>query len=213
MRAMVALIAIAGAGLMACGSFQAQPQEAEPSGCQYDTQCKGDRVCEKHTCVAGPPSTKPAPDPDPSPEPKVIHTAMGDCYEGNIQDCYDMGMKWVFGIEGPEDPGQARAYFHKACQGGHIFGCMMLGLLLEEKSGEKKADGNGAKCKVYEVEHYEKECEDGDGDACYNAARLLDGGSPYRPERDRKRARKLYKEACDVGVEKACKKKGKKAEK
>lgn len=209
MRATAFLIAICCAGFAACGPYHA-PKSPEPGGCQYDTQCKGDRVCEKHRCVAGPakPKLEPAAEPQPEEEPTLTPMMMGDCYEGNIQDCYDMGMKWVFGIEGPEDPGQARAYFHKACQGGHIFGCMMLGLLLEEKSAGKEGGAPG-KCRVFGLEHYEKACEDGDGEACYNAARLLDGQTIYRPERDRKRARELYKQACTAGLEKACKKTGK----
>jgi TPR repeat protein len=207
MRASAILIAIASAGLTACGPYHAAPRTAQAEGCQFDTQCKGDRICEKNRCVAGParPKLDPVAEPQPdegSPPPKIV---IGDCYEGNIQDCYDMGMKWVFGIEGPEDPGQARAYFHKACQGGHIFGCMMLGLLLEEKSADKEGAVAG-KCRVFGIDHYEKGCEDGDGEACYNAARLLDGQSIYRPERDRKRARGFYKQACTAGIDKACKK-------
>jgi TPR repeat protein len=66
---------------------------------------------------------------------------------------------------------------------------------------------------VFALEHYEKGCEDGDAEACFSAAQLLDGQSPYRPERDRKRARALYKQACTAGLDRACKKTGKKADK
>jgi len=205
MRATTLLIAISCSGLLACGAYPAKHTPPEPEGCQFDGQCKGDRICEKNRCVAGPPAPKIVQEPKADPEMPQPAPGTGDCYEGNIQDCYDMGMKWVFGIEGPEDPGQARAYFHRACQGGHIFGCMMLGLLLEEKSAGKNG-GAAAKCRVFSLEHYEKTCEDGDAQACYDAARLLDGQSPYKPARDRKRARELYEQACAAGLEKACKK-------
>ena len=207
MRATAFLLAFTCSGLLACGPYRPAPNNPEVKGCQFDTQCKGDRICEKNRCVAGPEKPKPEPtaEPDPDEGPVPPQIVMGDCYEGNIQDCYDMGMKWVFGIEGPEDPGQARAYFHKACQGGHIFGCMMLGLLLEEKSADKEGGAAGT-CRVFDLDQYERGCEDGDGEDCYNAARLLDGQNIYRPERDRKRARRLYKQACTAGIDKACKK-------
>jgi TPR repeat protein len=202
------LIAAASATLVACGPYYGKQPTAKPesSGCEYDTQCKGDRICEKRRCVAGPVRSKTAQEPAAEAETPPPMKLPGDCYEGNIQDCYDLGMKWVFGIGGPEDPGQARAYFHKACQGGHIFGCMMLGLLLEEKSSGKP---EGKKCRVMSVEHYEDACEGGDAQACHRAAQLLDGQPLYKPARDRKRARALYERACEGGVEQACKKTGK----
>lgn len=40
---------------------QPTPPPATPStaGCQYDTQCKGDRICENGSCVAPAPTTGP----------------------------------------------------------------------------------------------------------------------------------------------------------
>lgn len=43
-------------------SHRGEPKaEAATPGCSYDAQCKGDRVCVKHECVAPSPSEGPAP--------------------------------------------------------------------------------------------------------------------------------------------------------
>jgi len=39
-----------------------------PDGCVYDTQCKGDRICEEGRCVSPPP-------PAPAPEPPTAEPA------------------------------------------------------------------------------------------------------------------------------------------
>ena len=41
-----------------------------PAGCRYDTQCKGDRVCQDGRCVGAAPARGPAPPPAP-PAPAV----------------------------------------------------------------------------------------------------------------------------------------------
>jgi len=57
----------------------ATPSPAAPvaGGCQYDTQCKSDRICEEGRCVApstpasaSPPGPEPQPKPAPTPAPK-----------------------------------------------------------------------------------------------------------------------------------------------
>jgi TPR repeat protein len=210
MRPIIAVITVVSCFVLAaCGSYHAKPATAVAAGCQFDTQCKADRICEAGKCT-GPAPRVASKAPPPRPGSLTKPRPAPDCYEGNIQDCYDMGMKWVFGIGGPEDIAQARAYFHKACQGGHIFACMMLGLLLEEKSKGKARSAELKKCRVFVIDHYEAACQKGDIGACHDAARLLDGHALYKLGRDRTRAREMYDMACEGGIEEACKKPGKK---
>jgi hypothetical protein len=56
------------AGLLSCG-------KDSKSECRKDTDCKGDRICEKGRCIA--PTVRPAPDmtdpdPDPDPDPGTV---------------------------------------------------------------------------------------------------------------------------------------------
>ncbi len=46
------------------------PADPAPAGCQKDTDCKGDRLCENGKCVT--PKTAPAPTPTPEPEKPVV---------------------------------------------------------------------------------------------------------------------------------------------
>lgn len=56
-------------------SNAAPPQPTSPGGCEYDTQCKGDRICEARRCVspapAGAPATPAATAPTATPAPPV----------------------------------------------------------------------------------------------------------------------------------------------
>jgi len=54
-------------GLLSCGG-------ASKSECSKDTDCKGDRICEKGRCVQPlmhPSAPEPDPDPDPDPDPNA----------------------------------------------------------------------------------------------------------------------------------------------
>lgn len=54
------------------GSNASPPEPATPAGCGFDTQCKGDRVCEAGKCVSPAPPATPA---EPS------STTMADPFE------------------------------------------------------------------------------------------------------------------------------------
>jgi hypothetical protein len=61
----------AGGATPAPGTSQPSPRNDVPvagSGCQYDTQCKGERICEAGTCV-DPTTTRSVPTPEPAPTP------------------------------------------------------------------------------------------------------------------------------------------------
>lgn len=75
---------IKGTVLKRVAQAPAAPQPAAPAaagGCQYDTQCKGDRVCQAGACVSPAPTPAPAPAvaplapqtvaPAPAPAPAV----------------------------------------------------------------------------------------------------------------------------------------------
>jgi TPR repeat protein len=184
------------------GCFRPVPaaREAEPTGCVNDTQCKGERICEQGTCVGTTKSFTVVPGAEPIlGEPETSQTG---CEDGNPQACYEQGMRYVFGVDVPEDLGQARAYFHRACRAGHVYACMNLGLLLEPKPG---AGVDARKCRVFAVDSYDKACEQGHAEACYNAGRLYEGLPLYTVPRDRDRSQKLMKRACNLGSQEACK--------
>jgi TPR repeat protein len=185
------------------GCFRPLPdgQHAEPAGCVHDAQCKGDRICEQGSCVG---SAKPFAMVTGS-EQRLGDAAEGhrvSCDDGNPQGCYEEGMRYVFGVDVPEDLGQARAYFHRACRAGHVYACMNLGLLLEPKAGVAT---DPRKCRVFAVDSYDKACEQGHAEACYNAGRLYEGLSVYTIPRNRERAQKAFQRACDLGFQEACK--------
>lgn len=53
-------------GMTTPGGTQPAPAEPGPRGCQFDTQCKGDRICEAVQCVSPPPAAA-APEPATTP--------------------------------------------------------------------------------------------------------------------------------------------------
>ncbi|MBV1857884.1 MAG: hypothetical protein KUG77_05685 [Nannocystaceae bacterium] len=53
------------------GSNAAAPEPATPAGCGFDTQCKGERICEAGTCVAPAPLATPPTAAEPTPAPVV----------------------------------------------------------------------------------------------------------------------------------------------
>ncbi|MFO8073324.1 MAG: tetratricopeptide repeat protein [Polyangia bacterium] len=178
-----------------CGRHVYPEAPKELGGCVYDSQCEGARICEGGRClsVAG--------DADLSSE--GFGEATGLCEEGDAQACYEAGMKSLFGVGASEDRGQARAYFHKGCREGHIYACMNLGLLLEEKPTSKSEK---KRCRVYDIQSYIRACEQGHAQACYNAGRLYDGKLLYKLPQDEEAARAYYQKACDAGHSAACEK-------
>ncbi|MBW2535697.1 MAG: sel1 repeat family protein [Deltaproteobacteria bacterium] len=174
---------------------------ASTAGCTYDMQCKGSRVCTGGRCVAlsstAGQATTAAVGGGRSPGRGVT------CDDDNAQACYELGMRAVFGAQGPDDKGQARAYFHKACRMGHVFACSNLGLLLEDNSSQRQ--GEPRNCLVHDISSYEKACASGHSEACYKAARLFEGKLLYRIPRDEAKAAELYEQACELGHDEACK--------
>ncbi|HUT78975.1 MAG TPA: tetratricopeptide repeat protein [Polyangia bacterium] len=196
----IALVLVGLAWLPGCLRPLPPPQEAEATGCVHDAQCKGERICEQAVCVG---TAKPfAIVPEPEVRLDESETPQAGCEDGNPQACYEAGMRSVFGVDGPEDLGQARGYFHRACRAGHVYACMNLGLLLEPKPGSAT---DPRKCRVFAVDTYDKACDQGHAEACYTAARLHDGLTIYTIPRDKDRSRKLFKRACDLGYQDACK--------
>lgn len=46
-----------GAAVASSGGDTGEQAPSAPAGCQYDTQCKGDRICQDGACVAATPAT------------------------------------------------------------------------------------------------------------------------------------------------------------
>jgi hypothetical protein len=199
-RAVPAILGLA-ALATASGCLRPLPgsQEAEAAGCIHDAQCKGDRICEQGVCLGAGRVHGVLPVTDQLyGEGEAPRTS---CDDGSPQACYEAGMRSVFGVDGPEDLGQARAYFHRACRSGHVYACMNLGLLLEPKPGGAT---DPRKCRVFAVESYDRACDQGHAEACYNAGRLYEGLPVYTVPRDLERSRKLLRRACDLGHQEAC---------
>jgi TPR repeat protein len=199
MKRTAMLASVLGALLTACGA--SMPQGAsEPPGCQHDKQCKGDRICDRQACVAparpaqppaaaGPVAGKPEGE-TASAEAAGASAAPSTCEYNNPAGCYALGMELAFGSGGAVDEPGARASFQKACQGGHVYGCVMLGILLQSKGNEKY-------CRVLDVELQRKACDKGEGEACIQLGRLLDHSFALDVTRDDAAARRAYEAACD----------------
>ena len=187
-------------GAVSCGGYM-RAGDVPAGGCQHDMHCKGDRVCVAGGCQ--PPGARPAVASAAGASTAQAADMGRACENGNPRACYELGIKAVFGVGGPEDKGQARAYFHQACRMGHVMACTNLGLLIEDKSS-RSGDEAARKCLVRDVASYEKACAAGHADACFNAARLYDGQLLYKIPRDPAKARNLFEEACDLGRKEAC---------
>jgi TPR repeat protein len=197
---LVSLAVVGLAWLPGCFRPLPPPQETEVTGCIHDAQCKGERICEQGICVG---TAKPfAMVSGTEAHLGEAETPQAGCEDGSPQACYEAGMRSVFGVDGPEDLGQARAYFHRSCRAGHVYACMNLGLLLDPKPGSAT---DPRKCRVFAVESYDKACDQGHAEACYNSARLNQGQPLYTIPRNNDRSQKLFKRACDLGYQEACK--------
>ncbi|MCP4605520.1 MAG: sel1 repeat family protein [Proteobacteria bacterium] len=204
MRIIFCLTPLLVATLFSCAPHWRMHEVQVHSGCQYDNQCKGIRVCEDTHCVALEKEDK---------DDAIVETSKIDiqeqvvvapntCEEGNATECYNLGMARTFGVGVSKDEGEARAYFQKACRGGHIFGCVNLWFLLEKKDDEKTEDVKSSK--IHELSHYENACENEEAEACFQVARFFDRSLLQKTKKDLSKARKSYSKACKNGHGLSC---------
>jgi hypothetical protein len=59
------------AALAACAPYAVKPAHAAVEGCQYDTQCKADRICSDHRCITPPVAAQPTPQQPAAQGPAV----------------------------------------------------------------------------------------------------------------------------------------------
>ncbi|MFO0575826.1 MAG: tetratricopeptide repeat protein [Polyangia bacterium] len=183
---------------VSCKEEQAKPENAgqaaappAASGCQYDAQCKGDRICQKGQCV------------DSEKASSARNTCRrGDsadcqakCEGGSSASCFNLGKMYEEGDGVPVDIERMAQYFDMACKQGDMAACTNLGNKFERGLGVQ-ADPSRA------VPLYLRACGLGSSYGCAALAALYENGRGVA--QDRLRASELYGKACKGGNAAGC---------
>lgn len=104
-----------------------------PPGCQFDTQCKGNRVCQSGRCVdpGQGPSVQPQPTqtgaaesvPSAQAAPADPPTLKQQCDAGKAAGCVGLAMLYEEGNGVTRDRNQAAELYEKGCRLGSSEGC------------------------------------------------------------------------------------------
>lgn len=130
------------------------------------------------------------------------------CHEGNAKECTEqcdknnapscgiLAAMHIRGAEGaPRDDAKAATLLKKACDGGHIKSCSILGMFTEQGRGVAKDPGAAATL-------YEKACSEGEAGACGGLGALLMRGTGVA--KDEAKAATVLGKACEGGDPRAC---------
>ncbi len=124
-----------------------------------------------------------------------LASAEEDCYNGDINLCYKLGMI-IYGSEnGSENLVRARNFFKIACEKKHTEACFQYAVMLEEGKG-----GKADKTKAFKL--YEKGCKANHPDSCNNAGASL--MTAEGTAEDRKKGLNYFLKACNLGYQPAC---------
>ena len=133
---------------------------------------------------------------DPShPQARSIEGWWKGCRDGRAADCDALGASYLTGEAVAEDGQRGRALALRSCNGGHMPGCLNLGVAAYKGLGGK-VDASLA------AEGFEAACNGGEFDGCAYLGLLYEDGLG-RP-RDVQKAFDLYKKACTQKSGKGC---------
>jgi TPR repeat protein len=139
------------------------PAQGSPGlvGCQKDTDCKADRVCEEGRCVslaAPKPATSEAPNSAPSSQPPTeargadvldASTAEERCAKGDGATCDALGQAFLTGQGAKQSDGEALTLFLKACDKKSADGCGSASILLNKSGmGSQAANLTNRACEL-----------------------------------------------------------------
>lgn len=105
----------------------AMPAPAPGQGCQYDAQCKGDRICQSGRCMEPgqgqakqPQAGNPGRVEVQSEDPVVLKS---ECDRGKVRSCVGLAKLYEDGKGVPQERARAAELYEKACRDGSAAGC------------------------------------------------------------------------------------------
>lgn len=121
----------------------------------------------------------------------------GACLDrGDPDACASLGVHYAFGTYGRErDYAQARRHLSTACEAGHAYGCLDLGVLYMYARGVEADHARAA-------ELFEVACEGGAANGCHYLGDYWSGRHGHNE--DLERARGWYAKACEAGSQSSC---------
>jgi TPR repeat protein len=143
-----------------------------------------------------------------------LPAAIKSCNEGNLQQCHLLATFYQYGTGTKKDIPKAIELYRSACDGGIPASCNVLGIMIMRArlppdpafSPPRLDDFSQAfidRGPKAAMSFYEKACDGGLADGCFNFAEMLfTGGKDV--EVDKAKSAQLYATACDGGTAKAC---------
>lgn len=100
-------------------------------GCQYDTQCKGNRLCQNGRCVDPgqaqathpPQSASPASNTGAPSQPMTSAMLQSRCDNGSAESCVALAKMYEEGNDVAKDRARAAELYEKGCRSGNAAGC------------------------------------------------------------------------------------------
>ena len=121
------------------------------------------------------------------------------CLKRQSLACLLLGLRFRDGLHQRKAPYRAARFFRLACQQKKPEGCLLLAMLYDEGFGKKSAKAKNAQ---QALSFYEKACQLGSHQGCFQAAVRLEKKKPVK--KNLPKALLMYKKACQLGYKKAC---------
>lgn len=179
-------------GLVVAADKNGSHPDSSRAGCEYDSQCKGNRICRSGQCVD---QVSNGATPTSGCRRGDSVACQASCESGSASSCFNLAKMYEDGDGIEKNTELMVRYYNVACEKGDTSACTNLGNKYEQGVGVERAP-------VQAIPLYLRACGLGSGYGCASLAGLYEHGTGIA--QDRARAGELYDKACKAGNASGC---------